>query len=398
MLISLRADNFRSLINVEFVPAGLNLLLGPNNAGKTNLCSALRFLSLSAGMTLDSAAQTTFGETWNVRNMYVDRGQISLEVRCQLSYADQKLDFIYRLVLDSPRQKEVSRPPLRLAEESLIVDGGCFQKTKLLDNKLGQARMLHEEGFVSRRDNSPFYVETLAGNEATMLSQLYELRDNPRATLFKKYLRSWMYFNFSPDALRASEVLRDHRFLRHDGANLSRVLCDMHNEKPRLERKLLMMVKTLEPKLDLFSFATPDPEHVYLFLEDEKANRFGARSISDGTMRFLGMACVLLAAQEMGSETGGPPLVIIEEPENGLYVGHLKPLLQGIDPTGRGGQFIFTSHSPYFMDLFDANLDGVFVVKPGLPSSRLVKPEADHVRRLLHDMSLGEMHFRELLA
>ena len=98
--------------------------------------------------------------------------------------------------------------------------------------------MLHEQGFVGHFAGSPYYVETLARDDATMLSQLYELKDNPRATFFKRYLRSWLYFNFVPDALRAPEVLRDQRFLRHDGANLNRVLFDMHNEKPRLEEKI----------------------------------------------------------------------------------------------------------------------------------------------------------------
>jgi len=38
---------------------------------------------------------------------------------------------------------------------------------------------------------------------------------------------------------------------------------------------------------------------------------------------------------------------MIEEPENGVFVGHLKPLFEKIDPSGGHGQLLFTSHNPY---------------------------------------------------
>jgi len=41
MLKRFYVSNFRSLANFEFRPTGLNLLIGPNNAGKTNLCAAM---------------------------------------------------------------------------------------------------------------------------------------------------------------------------------------------------------------------------------------------------------------------------------------------------------------------------------------------------------------------
>jgi AAA15 family ATPase/GTPase len=91
-------------------------------------------------------------------------------------------------------------------------------------------------------------------------------------------------------------------------------------------------------------------------------------------------------------------LTIIEEPENGLYVGHLKPLIERIDPSGENGQFIFTTHSPYFIDLFDDNLDGLHLMKPGRPSSVLVKPDPQKTSAMLEKMPLGEMHFREMLG
>jgi hypothetical protein len=37
-------------------------------------------------------------------------------------------------------------------------------------------------------------------------------------------------------------------------------------------------------------------------------------------------------------------------------------------------------------------------VKPGVPSSEVKKLDPEKTKKLLHEMSLGEMHFREMLG
>jgi predicted ATPase len=399
MLTRFRVNNFRSLLNTEFIPAGLNLLIGPNNAGKTNLSSALRFLGLTSEHPLDSAIVTTVGERWNLTNFHVPSNQdIELEADCTLTYEGEALRFSYILKIRARKGEVGDSQSLAVVGETLRASGGRFADTVLLKNEGGQSEMLHEEGFAQNRPNSPYYVHARVGTEATMLCQLYELENNPRAILFRRYLRSWAYYNWSPDFLRSPDVARDAGCILSNGANLSRALFALHNEKPRLEKRLIEVSKVLEPRLDLFSFSSPDPQHVHLFVEDEAAHRISARGVSDGTLRFIAMAYVVLTADQGINGSGFSPLIVIEEPENGLYVGHLKSLIERVDLDGKAGQFVFTSHSPYFIDLFDNNLAGIHVIKPGQPSSVLVKPDTEKVKRILGEMPLGEMHFREILA
>ena len=120
--------------------------------------------------------------------------------------------------------------------------------------------------------------------------------------------------------------------------------------------------------------------------------------MSDGTLRFLAIAYVILTSAQIAETEGFAPLTIIEEPENGLFVGHLKPLLQRIETDGKLGQFIFTTHNPYFVDLFDKCLEGVHVIKAGTPSSVLTRPDPAKLKQLLDDMTLGELHFHDMLA
>ena len=100
-------------------------------------------------------------------------------------------------------------------------------------------------------------------------------------------------------------------------------------------------------------------------------HRFGPWTMSNGTLRFLALGYIFLTKQS--HETlGGPRVVVVEEPATGVYAGHLKELFSLVDRTGANGQFIFTSHSPYFIDLFDGLLDGVSVAKPGERNTPIV--------------------------
>src|SRR6266436_6064918 len=115
MLKRFRVSNFKSLLNIEFKPVGLNLLIGQNNAGKTNLCSALRFLGLTSSATLENAAKTALGETWNISNVYVGEKDktIELEVEANLSDEGQQLEFDYLLRITADRDSSSLKQSLR---------------------------------------------------------------------------------------------------------------------------------------------------------------------------------------------------------------------------------------------------------------------------------------------
>lgn len=404
MLKRFYVNNLKNLLNVEFQPTGLNLLIGPNNSGKTNLCSALRFLSLTSqdGTSFQDAANMAVGGSWRFMNVYEASRSLEsqFEVECTLEYEGQPLHYVYRLGIGkapgSPNRPDVE---IELKEERLTVTGEGFNGVALLKNEKGEVTLLHETNHLKKSSALERRTEVLTDSRRniSMLSRLYELKDNPRASLFKRYLQSWLYFNLSPRDIRSPDVSNNSRAVFPNGQNFTQALYRLHNENPRIEKDLISLVKELEPKLELISYyMSPESGKVFPYLEDKEGNRFSLYEESDGTVHLMALAYVILMAR--ATEPSLPSrLIMVEEPENGLYVGHLKRLISEIDPSGKTGQFVFTTHNPYFIDLFDTNLGGLHLMKPGMPSSRLTQPDPNKIQGMLGQMSLGEMHFRELL-
>ena len=389
MLQEFRVDNFKSLINIVFAPKATNLLLGMNNSGKTNLCEALRFMSFSSLFSLDRCAEGCGGR-FGMTSFALNKSAIDFYVRATATHEGEELVFEYELTV-SPPGNRAGGTSVSLDREVLSVTGGAFDRTVLLENVSGRTRLRDERDSPMR---APRYVETTAPTDATMLQRLYDAEASPRASLFKHYLSGWAYYDLSPAAMKGSSHNPRERFIAADGGNLASVLYSLKTGDERAYRRLLQATRTIEPSLDLINFRTGSEDHVFMYLEDRDENRWSAANASNGTLRFLALAYVLLI--QPGS--GPSPLYLIEEPENGIHVGFLKTLFDMVDHSAGRPQLVFTSHAPYFIDLFDEHLGGVFVLDRSKGHTSITQPNVDEVKARLDEFPLGEQHFREMLG
>ena len=168
----------------------------------------------------------------------------------------------------------------------------------------------------------------------------------------------------------------------------------MKTENERAYRKLLQVIQKIEPKLELINFYTGSENSVFMFFEDRDAHSWSSANASNGTLRFLALTYVLLVQPESGLS----PVCVIEEPENGVHVGFLKTLFEMVDHSVRRPQLIFTSHAPYFIDLFDEHVGWIFVLDRSGGHTSIMKPNVHEVRKRLEHFPLGEQHFREMLG
>lgn len=401
MLREFRVDNFKSLINVVFEPRSTNLLIGRNNSGKTNLCQALRFVSESSRLKLDEAAKVATGA--RVGSFALPKLATDFYIRADLRHGRELLMFEYELTVSSGGPGETA---VRLDREILRVDGGAFKDTVLLENVSGQGRLLHEKnsgnGVSSIADgmqvvlrDAPRYVETTAPTDATMLQRLFDVEANPTANYFKHYVTAWAYYDLAPAALRTSLHKPGDFVVLPDGGNLASVLFELKSANERQYRRLMEVVRHVEPGFDIINFLGGTENNVFMVFENRDRHLLPAANASSGTLRFLALAYVLLVQPRAVPS----PLYLIEEPENGLHVGVLKTLFEMADPPPAGPQLVFTSHAPYFIDLFDDDdhLDGIFLFDRDKGHTSITRPDPARVKARLEDFPLGEQHFRDML-
>jgi predicted ATPase len=400
MLRKFYVHNFKTLLNLTFEPKGLNLLIGRNNVGKTNLCQAMEFLSRTASEELSRAAVGATGMAHGLQNKHSNDSASAFGCECELTLQGGTYLFTYRLAVHFPGLARVPGGP-RLIEEALRVSGQGFSDVALIRNEGGQAKFLNESAYLAGDTERSLVDAGGAPTHVTMVERL--LSESPATHLayhFKSFLESWSFLDLDNGRLRDTRSAGPDAPLQRDGGNLASVVQFLKMRDDRAYREVVDLVRLVEPRLEAINFLpSPDPSLVFMVFEDSEGKQFHPPALSNGTLRLLALAHTIAeSAGAVQRRSSLPRLIVIEEPETGIFVRTLKDVFRALDPSGRFGQYVFTSHQPYFIDLFDGSLDGVFFLKREPSHTVLIKPDPDQVRKLLGQFSLGELHFREMLG
>lgn len=398
MLRRLRIHNFRTYLNTDLEFTRRHLIIGRNNSGKTNLCAALCFLRKTASSDLATAAQDVPGGIAEITNWAFDSDTVELRCECEIPFDGKPYVYSYDLELrveTSGTTPQEGQPAFRVTREQLILQGPEFRKTALLWSDGREAKMLHEEDFVRRKQEHR--VTTPAPRDATMLSKLYELDSNPRAVFFRRYLASWLFFSLSPDRIRFGwRGNSTVSALSTRGDNLASMLFQLKNFDERRYRNVIDHVRMVEPDLEAINFYPVPDQGAVPFVALRNNPRASWNGLSDGTLRCLALALIaeIVAGPSGLKDRTAAPLVVIEEPENGIYPGQLRAVFDLFDERAGRGQFLFTSHSPYFINFFDGCRGSVTLLRRKKGITKIVPvppPEDDEDRPLLAEQYSMEL-------
>ncbi|MBP8955028.1 MAG: AAA family ATPase [Armatimonadetes bacterium] len=401
MLAHLALRSFRTCADTALNLAPVTLLIGRNNSGKTNICQALRFLSMSSTEeSLDEAARKLSIPPLEVATRYQRDVQTALYVEADLPFEGAILRFRYRISIASGDPGAAPGFILNVASESLHVrDGGT--EWCLIERDGHRVTLLHERK--AHNHHPDCLVQTTAPPRQTMLARLYDLDDNPRANAFRNYILSWRYYSISADVIRQSRRARYDPFLSDDASNLASVLYTLKSEDTRSFNRLVQLIREIEPSLETLNFVSPRPDEVFMEAEDSEGNRYGPDSLSDGTLNYMALCYVALQGTvRTARDTPRPGLIAFEEPERGLYVGHLRKFAEVLQDAAKTQQIILTTHNPYLIDLFEDHKEQVRLVHRGDHQLRdgtsVTTPDPARLDDLLETFSLGDIYYRELLG
>lgn len=402
MLKKLRLHNFRTYLNTELSFQQRHLIIGRNNSGKSNLYSALQFFGATARNDLSKSSGAVPGGAWEITNWSLKANTFDLSCECELPYDGQPHQFTYSLTIavelsGGPAAGAGQQPVLRVTSEQLSVAAAKFGPIVLLSNDGREAAMLHEEDFAKKKlENRP---KTLAPRDATMLSKLYELESNRRAVLFRKYMANWNFFNLNPHEMRFgwSEPGVPAGGLTPSGNNLALAIHQVKNADEHRYRRIIAHVRNIEPDLEAINFNISVGQVPIPYIALKRRPQASWIGLSDGTLRYLALAYLaeIVRPYEGGFASPFSPLVLIEEPENGIAPGQLRFLFNLFEEASPAAQYILTSHSPYFINFFDSQRDSVTVLRRNNERTEIVpipSPDESDPERIL----LAEQYSAEL--
>lgn len=199
-------------------------------------------------------------------------------------------------------------------------------------------------------------------------SQLNEAKDSEYKTtvqVFINLLKNCRYFQFhdtTKDAkIRKNGYIGDNKYLRSNAGNLAAFLYGIKHQKggePYYER-IVRYVRQVMPQFGDFIMepSVTDPNYISLdWREINSDHIFSVNQISDGTLRFIALATLLLQpAKSM------PSLIVIDEPELDLHPAAISILAGMIKKASETSQVIIATQSPDLLDKFSA--DKVVVIE-----------------------------------
>ncbi len=396
MLRRLEVTNFLSWLELVYEPKEINLVIGRNNTGKSNLLKAIQFISLTSGLSLDKCAEYIGCPIHLLANHASNINEVSFRVEAHLPFnqhvGSELISYQYELVLFVPRDRTATGG-LRVLREQLSMSSDRFGFAKLLGKEGDNVQLLHEGTL--ERENTQDFVLTTSPSDVTMLNRLYDLQTNARANLFKRYLQSWQFYDLNTKELRSYEFIPNQLVLQSEGKNLASVVSALKRRDERSYRRLVDLVQKLEPGLEYINFPIGDnAPSIFMMFDHKSGLQIPAWTMSSGTLRFMALAYVLLV------QPSEPRIILIEEPETGIYVGYLRDLMDMMERNPSSNtQILLTSHSPYLIDLFDRRLDSVYITRMDKHRSSLRAVDAKTVEKHLEDLnvSLGEQYFQDLL-
>lgn len=322
MLTRLEVDGFKSLRDFEIDLEPFTVLVGPNGAGKSNILEALGLIS-------------RFGQYRVEEALKLGRGRAS----------DQFW-----------RHGEESSQGMSLALEAVEPDN-MVRDMPLAGRRRDQIQLTRRGVGASERVSVQRTLQLIdAGDDAWLRSHgdWHKATDWPAPSKSRRthdFYPSFRALHLNAAHLREASERIDTGDLAADAGNLPTVLASLPETTLGDIRAELV---SLIPGLSDFRIVERDESYQVEF-ETRDGDVVPARLASDGTLRMLALLTAVLGEQAWNS------LICIEEPENGIYPGRLRRLIDLLrEATAWAGwhrgeserpppQVIVTTHSPVFL-------------------------------------------------
>lgn len=329
-------SGYRSLRAIRFPVGTLSVFIGANGVGKTNLYRALERLQSAAADTLvrDLAAEGGMDSvSWAGERKIHE----SARIRWSVELADDTSGLAYDYAV------EVGFKPLKVAAGFPLEPDMKTERLRMISGRR-PATMLDRAGPSGFLRDADGCKRSLGGDllpSETVLGTIQDARAYPELHHVRSALTAWRFHHdFRTDAgspLRRPCLAVTAPTLSSDGSDLAAVFATLEH----IRGDTVDLAAAIDDAFPGARLDIPLPGREARFgmvFPDYPKRVFEAAELSDGTLRFLGLAGALLAYRL-------PPFIALNEPETSLHPDLLAPLARLIVKASERTQVWLVTHS-----------------------------------------------------
>ena len=361
-LESVQILGYRSIqeTTLEFRP--LNILIGANGAGKSNLISFFKMLNELIGERFQQHIAATGHGT---ANLYFGP-KTTPQMEATLKFRTDRGTNTYRM-----RLFHVAGDTLMFAEETLSYQQSGYPTPRLTELGAG-------------------HKETMIGKQAS--------ENDPTAGVLRRLLSRCRVFHFhdtsSTARVRQHCYIGDDRWLMPDAGNLAAILYRLSQENEISYRRIVATIRQVAPFFDDFVFEPTGSGNRHIILNwrhRQSDSLFGPHQFSDGTLRAICLIALLMQPLD-----DLPYLIVVDEPELGLHPYALDVIASLFQIASHTAQILISTQSSVFLDSFEP--EDVVVVERDGETSRFFRPNVSELESWLEDYSLGEVWEKNVIG
>jgi predicted ATPase len=351
----------------------LNVLIGANGSGKSNFMSLFKLLHFE----MIGALQEFIGLNGGRDSLLHFGAKVTPKITAELEVIFESRPFKYRMTLTDAKPDT-----LKFTEESYtdFIPGIGVDAGRNL----------------SLIPGTPCYLGT-GHSESALLSP--ERANNIIPHYIKNTLAGFRLYHFLDTSdqshMRSRSDLLGPTHLLQDGGNIAVHLRLLREKQPDCYQRVVETVRLVFPVFRDFVLEPDNGGGNFVMLRWRAAGSadyiFGPHQISDGTLRFIALATLLLQPQDWL-----PPLIAIDEPELGLHPYAIKILASLLHDAANFTQIIVATQSAALVDQVEP--EDVIVVDMVDGASQFQRQSRGKLKEWLDEYTLSELWEKNVIG
>ncbi|MDI6792975.1 MAG: AAA family ATPase [bacterium] len=350
--------NFKSIRELKLDLKPLNVFIGANGAGKSNFIRVFKFLN----QIVEGNLQTYTGVSGGAdRILYFGRKN------------SEHLSF------------------------TLSFDGGVTGYKCVLAPTAEDNFIFEEESvWFHVKSKYPTHYDEYIGGGYPETSLPKKISTSRVAQHVFSDLRSWKLYHFhdTSDSARLKQTgdIEDNFILQPDARNLAAFLYRLQEKHPDHFENIQDAVRLVAPFFDRFNLHPSRLNEQKIRLEWKEAGNdayFNGSSLSDGSLRFMCLAALLL-------QPTLPSVILLDEPEIGLHPYAIAVLSGLLQQASTRAQVIVATQSVTLVNRFEPK--DVVVVEREKGQSVFKRLDAANMANWLDDYGLGDLWEKNVLG